>query len=42
MARLWEIEAEIRGQGPETRMKARQGKSAAFAGRFRHNASTRR
>jgi transposase len=28
MARLWEIEAEIRGQDPDTRMKARQAKSA--------------
>ena len=30
MARLWEIEADIRGQDPETRMKARQEKSAAI------------
>ena len=30
MARLWEIEAEIRCQDPETRMKARQEKSAAI------------
>ena len=30
MARLWEIEAEFRGQDPETRMKARQEKSAAI------------
>jgi transposase len=30
MAGLWEIEAEIRGQDPETRMKARQEKSAAI------------
>src|SRR6516165_7506139 len=30
MAGLWEIEADIRGRDPETRMKARQEKSAAI------------
>jgi transposase len=30
MAGLWEIEADIRGQDPETRMKARQEKSTAI------------
>ncbi|MGY4412232.1 hypothetical protein ACVWW4_003968 [Bradyrhizobium sp. LB7.1] len=30
MAGLWEIEADIRGQDPETRVKARQEKSAAI------------
>lgn len=30
MAGLWEIEADIRGQHPETRVKARQEKSAAI------------
>jgi len=30
MARLWEIEADIRGQDPATRVKARQEKSAAI------------
>ncbi|WFU41810.1 IS66 family transposase [Bradyrhizobium sp. CB82] len=30
MARLWEIEAEIRGQDPEARMNARQERSAAI------------
>ena len=35
MAGLWEIEADIRGQDPETRVKARQEKSAAIvAGLF--------
>lgn len=30
MARLWEIEADIRGQDPAKRVKARQEKSAAI------------
>ncbi len=30
MAGLWEIEADIRGQDPETRVKARQERSAAI------------
>ncbi|MGY3116225.1 hypothetical protein ACVWXQ_000160 [Bradyrhizobium sp. S3.14.4] len=30
MAGLWEIEADLRGQDPETRVKARQEKSAAI------------
>jgi len=35
MAGLWEIEADIRGQDPEMRVKARQEKSAAIvAGLF--------
>lgn len=34
MAGLWEIEADIRGQDPETRMKARQEKSAATVAGF--------
>jgi transposase len=36
MAGLWEIEADIRGQGPETRVKARQEKSAAIVSRLFH------
>jgi transposase len=36
MAGLWEIEADIRGQDPETRVKARQEKSAAIVSRLFH------
>jgi transposase len=36
MAGLWEIEADIRGQNPETRVKARQEKSAAIVSRLFH------
>ena len=36
MAGLWEIEADIRGQDPETRVKARQEKSTAIVSRHFH------
>jgi transposase len=36
MAGLWEIEADIRGQDPETRVKARQEKSTAIVSRLFH------
>jgi hypothetical protein len=36
MAELWEIEADIGGQDPATRVKARQERSAAIVSRLFH------